>query len=216
MKMRRNFYSGITAGILAIALCAVFATTASAQDPKAEAYFQKYMAANPELQRNPGLINNPAWLNAHPDFHKFLENHPAIANQAHSMGGYGNYGNQAGAYDNHHHWHNRDWWVKNNPNWVKQNQPGWMMQRPPGYGTGTYANSPNGYPPPGGYPHPGGYPAGGGYPNAAGYPNAGHPPYPNPGTVGAYDTNHQWHDRSWWMANNRTWVQTNHPEWMHH
>ena len=29
-----------------------------------------------------------------------------------------------------------------------------------------------------------------------------------------YDTNHQWHDSSWWFHNNPDWIYQHHPEWI--
>jgi hypothetical protein len=217
MIKRRMLLSGMAACVFSAAmLCGAFARPASAQapDPKAEAYFQRYIAANPELQRDPSLMSNPGWLNAHPDFRKFLQNHPNVANQAHQMG----------AYDNHHKWHNRNWWVKHNPNWVQQNQPGWLRPQT-GPANDPYANSPWGRPPypPGpnpGYAHP---PYAGAPYAGAPNPAYGHPGYPgapyagaNPSGPGAYDDHHQWHDRNWWVSNQHAWVEQHHPEWVHH
>ena len=44
---------------------------------------------------------------------------------------------------------------------------------------------------------------------AGGY--GGNPAY-NPGN-GAWDQNHQWRDRQWWMKHHPDWVKANHPEW---
>jgi len=30
-----------------------------------------------------------------------------------------------GDYDDHHAWHDRDWWVRNNHPWVQQHHPEW-------------------------------------------------------------------------------------------
>ncbi len=40
--------------------------------------------------------------------------------------------------------------------------------------------------------------------------------YAVPPRVGDYDEHHQWHDRSWWVQNNRRWVQQHHPDWIGH
>ena len=31
-----------------------------------------------------------------------------------------------GDYDEHHTWHERDWWIRNNHPWVQQHHPEWM------------------------------------------------------------------------------------------
>lgn len=31
-----------------------------------------------------------------------------------------------GDYDEHHTWHERDWWIRNNHPWVQQHHPGWL------------------------------------------------------------------------------------------
>ncbi len=35
---------------------------------------------------------------------------------------------------------------------------------------------------------------------------------------GDWDDHHVWHDRDWWVNNNRPWVQAHHPHWLdaHH
>lgn len=30
-----------------------------------------------------------------------------------------------GAYDEHHNWHNQEWWEDHHPDWVKQHHPEW-------------------------------------------------------------------------------------------
>jgi len=35
-----------------------------------------------------------------------------------------------------------------------------------------------------------------------------------PVVVGEYDEGHVWHDRSWWVANRRPWVEQHHREWL--
>ncbi len=145
MTKRRIFYPVVAAGLFfAATACAVLSTPAFAQtpDPKAEAYFQKYLAANPEVARNPSLMSNPAWLNAHPSFHKFLEQHPNVALQARQMA-YGGGGNRGmGAYDAHHQWHNSNWWAANNPQWTQQNHPEWIHHPAPAPGYPGYAAHP--------------------------------------------------------------------------
>lgn len=31
-----------------------------------------------------------------------------------------------GAYDQHHQWHDRDWWLKNDRPWVEHHHPTWL------------------------------------------------------------------------------------------
>jgi hypothetical protein len=38
---------------------------------------------------------------------------------------------------------------------------------------------------------------------------------PPPAAIGAYDEQHVWRDRNWWVSNRRGWVQQYHPEWLH-
>jgi len=194
MKIRRIFWSGAVACLFsAVTVCAVFATPVFAQapNPKAEAYFQKFLADHPEVRSNPSLMSDPRWLNAHPSFHKFLEDHPNVARQAHQMahrgghgGAYGTYGAHGtyGDYDEKHQWHDRDWWLKNRFPWVQQHHPDWVR--------GAAAPPPS---------HPA-------------YGTA----YGHPAGMGAYDEKHQWHDSNWWVSNKREWVQQHHPEWVQH
>jgi hypothetical protein len=38
-----------------------------------------------------------------------------------------------GDYDEHHQWHDRDWWVQNNHAWVQQHHPDWVASREQGH-----------------------------------------------------------------------------------
>jgi hypothetical protein len=94
-------------------------------------YFQKYLAANPELQSNPRLMNDPRWLNAHPSFHKFLEAHPNVARQAHEMSAHDEenewYQGQQG------HWHREgnswQWKSTHGDQWFQGRQGHWYREK---------------------------------------------------------------------------------------
>jgi hypothetical protein len=34
-----------------------------------------------------------------------------------------------GDYDDHHAWHDRDWWIRNNHPWVEHHHPDWVASR---------------------------------------------------------------------------------------
>jgi hypothetical protein len=36
---------------------------------------------------------------------------------------------RVGDYDDHHAWHDRDWWVEHDHPWVQQHHPGWLQHR---------------------------------------------------------------------------------------
>ena len=38
-----------------------------------------------------------------------------------------------GDYDEHHAWHDRDWWVRNNHPWVEHHHPDWVTSREHGH-----------------------------------------------------------------------------------
>jgi hypothetical protein len=70
--------------------------------------------------------NNPGWVQQyHPEW--MSGGHPGYP----PPGGYPAYaGNPAynpadGAWDPHHHWRGREWWLKHDPDWVKANHPEW-------------------------------------------------------------------------------------------
>jgi len=50
-------------------------------------------------------------------------------------------------------------------------------------------------------------PAYGYYPYGSAYTTA-------PVVYGDWDEHHVWHDRDWWVANRRPWVQQHHREWL--
>jgi hypothetical protein len=71
----------------------------------------------------------------------------------------------------------------------------------------------------GGHPYyadPGPYYGPSSYGPPAAYAYAPRPAYgyAAPPRVGDYDEHHEWHDRDWWVQNNRPWVQQHHPTWM--
>lgn len=39
---------------------------------------------------------------------------------------------------------------------------------------------------------------------------------PPPRVYGDYDAHHVWHDRDWWVKNDRSWVEHHHPTWLSH
>ncbi|MGH7917746.1 MAG: hypothetical protein ACREQE_09775 [Candidatus Binataceae bacterium] len=104
-----------------------------AQSRQAENQFETMMRNHPEAQKNPALLNDPQWLRKHPDVKRFMNNHPGVRNQEMGRGGFGEYGHNhnfaenrgEGAYGPHHHWHNKEWWSKNNRNWAEQHHPEW-------------------------------------------------------------------------------------------
>jgi hypothetical protein len=38
-----------------------------------------------------------------------------------------------GDYDEHHAWHDRDWWLRNNHPWVEHHHPDWVASRENGH-----------------------------------------------------------------------------------
>jgi hypothetical protein len=38
-----------------------------------------------------------------------------------------------GDYDEHHAWHDRDWWLRNNHPWVEHHHPDWVVSREHGH-----------------------------------------------------------------------------------
>ncbi|HEY6419064.1 MAG TPA: hypothetical protein VIX59_08680 [Candidatus Binataceae bacterium] len=103
-------------------LCAVAAAPAlaSAQTIHSEAEFQRYLANHPQLQANPSLMSDPAYLAHHPNLALFLHDHPGIHNQARAMG----------AYDTGHQWRDANWWYGHDPRWVHENHPEWWGYHP--------------------------------------------------------------------------------------
>jgi hypothetical protein len=127
----------LTGYVMAATLGAMFALPAFAQNvnPGAEAKLQNWMAKDPRLEADPGLMNNPTYLRNHPNFALWLQQHPNAHRQVEQMG----------AYDNNHQWRSTDWWHQNNPNWISQNHPEWNHNHP------EWASNPTGW-----SNHPGG------------------------------------------------------------
>lgn len=112
MKLRAIFFSG------AMMLLAGVVTTAYAQpvNPAAERELQNWIARDPRLQADPGLMNDPVYLRNHPNFATWLQEHPNAHLQVEEMG----------AYDEGHHWHDRVWWIQNRRDWVREHHPHWV------------------------------------------------------------------------------------------
>jgi hypothetical protein len=107
---------------LAAMLGAMWVVPAFAQNVSAgaEAQLRNWMAKDPRLEADPGLMDNPTYLHNHPNFAIWLQQHPGAHQQVREMG----------AYDNGHHWHDTDWWRHNNPDWIYENHPEWVRNHP--------------------------------------------------------------------------------------
>ena len=86
------------------------------------------IANHPEVQRDPSLLSNPAYLNSHPAYTGFLEAHPSIAAQA----------RRTGSWDRNYQWRDPDWWHQNDPDWVYNNHPEWIQSHPLWMNDGDY------------------------------------------------------------------------------
>ena len=102
----------------AFMICSLFVGAAYAQpvNPHAEEQLQDWIAKDPRLREDPGLMDNPTYLANHPNFATWLREHPGVHRQVEEMG----------AYDEHHHWRDREWWKKNHADWVHQHHPHWF------------------------------------------------------------------------------------------
>jgi hypothetical protein len=134
--MKRKWMSHLLCAVASAALMLAFASSARAQGYQ-DAEFDKFLSNHPgvanDLHANPGLINDPAFRAQHPELQQYLQSHQRVSatvrGQAAQMNGVW------GAYDEHHQWHNEDWWRQNNPAWVQQYHPDWAANHP------AYANN---------------------------------------------------------------------------
>jgi hypothetical protein len=112
----------LTGYVVAAALGAMLVVPAFAQNvnPKAEAQLQNWIARDPRLQADPGLMNDPTYLRNHPNFATWLQQHPNAHQQVEQMG----------AYDRNHQWRNTNWWRQNDPDWIHKNHPEWARNHP--------------------------------------------------------------------------------------
>ena len=108
--------------VSAAALSVMFVLPAAAQAPApgAEAALHRWMAKDPRLEADPGLMDNPVYLRNHPEFAQWLQEHPRVHRQVAMMG----------AYDDNHVWRNTEWWRTNNPNWIYAHHPEWVEAHP--------------------------------------------------------------------------------------
>jgi hypothetical protein len=116
-----------------------------AVNPVAENQWNRYLAKHPEVQA--GMMNDPHYLAKHPGIADWLHKHPEVA-------AYQRQQEQTGGWDTHNHYHDRNWWQKNDPDWVHTHHPDWAANNP-NYGHPGAVNNPNyGHP---GYDHDGDY-----------------------------------------------------------
>ena len=108
------------AGALMLATIMARPVLAQNVNPKAERQLQHWMAEDPRLQSDPGLMDNPTYLRNHPNFATWLQEHPNAHRQVEEMG----------AYDNGHHWRDTDWWRHNDPDWMYEHHPEWVRDHP--------------------------------------------------------------------------------------
>jgi len=101
---------------------AMFAGTALAQAPKSpsETQWQQFLAKHPNVQA--GLVNDPKYLAKHNGIAKWLKDHPAVS-------AYASQQNQIGGWDKNNQWHDRNWWVHNDPAWVHEHHPAWAEEQ---------------------------------------------------------------------------------------
>lgn len=145
----------------ALAVTCALAIPAAAQYPNPGEInnFNYFLNSHPQvaqqLRRNPGLVDNAAYLAQHPELHSFLADHDQLrrAIQTHPgefmySGGRYSYGWGRGGWNpawNHepnreewerlhnygyvdpadHRWHDRDWWEHNRADWVRDHHPNW-------------------------------------------------------------------------------------------
>jgi len=85
------------------------AAKAPAYSPDIAAYnLSNYLHYHPDIARtlaaNPSVVNNPAYLNQHPDFREFLYHHPGVQQQLTQRGW------NFGGWQQNHPWSQRNQW----------------------------------------------------------------------------------------------------------
>jgi hypothetical protein len=124
MKIKVILISFVIAG----AALAGFAF-AQAPNPAAEAQWQRYLANHPGAAA--GLANNPGYLANHPGRAQWLQQHPDVASYARHQG-------EIGGWDRRDQWHDRNWWVHNDPDWVRDHHPEWAERHADRDGDGDW------------------------------------------------------------------------------
>jgi hypothetical protein len=109
-----------------------------------EQRLDKFLSQRPdlkrELERNPSLIYNKAYRKKHPDLQEFMQNHPNVWGKLKGS-------NRWGAYDEHHDWHEADWWHEHNPGWMNKNHPEWAHEHPEWANANNHPPMANNHPP---------------------------------------------------------------------
>lgn len=112
----------LTGYVVVATLGVILAAPAFAQNVSqhAEAQLQHWIAKDPRLQADPGLMNDPTYLKNHPNFAIWLQQHPGAHKQVEQMG----------AYDKNHQWRNTNWWQHNDPDTMYKEHPDWVKNHP--------------------------------------------------------------------------------------
>jgi len=104
-----------------------------AQAPGPEAHWDQFLSRHPGLAEHPERLNNPAYLNAHPNMKKWLDQHPAVFADA----------RREGMWDHQGNWHDSNWWNQNQPAFWQQYHPEWAQRHPDWAQNHPYAQGPN-------------------------------------------------------------------------
>jgi len=195
MRIRRVLVSFA----IASAICTGSAF-AQAPNPKAEKQWQQFLTKHPKVQA--GLVNDSKYLAKHPGMAQWLGEHPSVSAYARQQG-------QIGGWDARNQWHDRNWWVHNDPTWVRENHEEWLEHEAREHDADE-----------------------GEWDNRHQWHDRGWWVHNNPAWVhehhedwlehearehdadeGEWDEHHHWHDRGWWKKNHGDWAHHQHPGW---
>src|SRR5208282_372474 len=135
-KPHMKYLKPILAGaILLFAIPSMALAQESMYGEKMNKFLNDHPDVGEKVRANPSLLYDKHFREEHPDLQRFMQNHPEEYKRLNEHG--------AGAYDEHHQWHDDGWWHDHEPNWVREHHPEWFDHHPE-WGPASSTNAPYG------------------------------------------------------------------------
>ena len=123
----RNLRTFGAAAIVLLAMAMPSISAAQYPDERLDRFLNEHTRVKEKLERNPDLIYNKEFREQHPELREFLQNHPTVWGKLPGASRWGD-------YDEHHEWHEADWWHQHDPGWMYKHHPEWAENHPDWHG----------------------------------------------------------------------------------
>lgn len=113
----------LAVAVVMIAMALPSIAAAQYHESRLDNFLSQHPNLRGELSRNPNLIFDQRYREAHPELQRFMQDHPNIYGKLDRDGRWGAYGPD-------HQWHDTNWWHENNPQWMYEHHPEWASNHP--------------------------------------------------------------------------------------